>query len=341
MSLELKNVIFDLSSADGVSGEERFAAQYALKYLKNYTDNCYIKNGNVIGNFGNRKNGTPHILIDAHIDQVGLIVTNIYESGFIGFSNVGGIDRRLLPAQQVCIHGKKKLAGVVCSTPPHLSGSDNKINKIEDFYIDTGMSFEAVSNIVEPGDRITFASMPKELLNDRITGPALDDRSGVASILYALELLRNQKYECSFSVTFSAQEELGERGAKIAAFDIDPDIALAVDVSFAYCLGDREYECGKMGQGPMIGISPSLSREISDKLIEISKNENIPYQLEVMNGLTSTNADQFSVNRTGCKACTVSIPLKYMHTPSEIIQIDDVENTGRLIAAYIRSVSNV
>ena len=312
-----------------------------MKYLKNYTDDCFIKNGNVIGNFGNRKNGTPHILIDAHIDQVGLIVTNIYESGFIGFSNVGGIDRRLLPAQQVCIHGKKKLAGVVCSTPPHLSGSDNKINKIEDFYIDTGMSFEAVSNIVEPGDRITFASMPKELLNDRITGPALDDRSGVASILYALELLRNQKYECSFSVTFSAQEELGERGAKIAAFDIDPDIALAVDVSFAYCLGDREYECGKMGQGPMIGISPSLSREISDKLIEISKNENIPYQLEVMNGLTSTNADQFSVNRTGCKACTVSIPLKYMHTPSEIIQIDDVENTGRLIAAYIRSVSNV
>ena len=341
MSLELKNVIFDLSSADGVSGEESCAAQYALKYLKNYTDDCFIKNGNVIGNFGNRKNGTPHILIDAHIDQVGLIVTNIYESGFIGFSNVGGIDRRLLPAQQECIHGKKKLAGVVCSTPPHLSGSDNKINKIEDFYIDTGMSFEAVSNIVEPGDRITFASMPKELLNDRITGPALDDRSGVASILYALELLRNQKYECSFSVTFSAQEELGERGAKIAAFDIDPDIALAVDVSFAYCLGDREYECGKMGQGPMIGISPSLSREISDKLIEISKNENIPYQLEVMNGLTSTNADQFSVNRTGCKACTVSIPLKYMHTPSEIIQIDDVENTGRLIAAYIRSVSNV
>ncbi|MDE6103070.1 MAG: M42 family peptidase, partial [Oscillospiraceae bacterium] len=296
MSLELKNVMFDLSAADGVSGEESCAAQCALKYLKNYTDNCFIKNGNVIGNFGDRKNGTPHILIDAHIDQVGLIVTNIYESGFVGFSNVGGIDRRLLPAQQVCIHGKKKLAGVVCSTPPHLSGSDNKINKIEDFYIDTGMSFEALSNIVEPGDRITFASMPKELLNNRITGPALDDRSGVASILYALELLKNRKYECSFSIVFSAQEELGERGAKIAAFDIDPDIAIAVDVSFAYCLGDREYECGKMGQGTMIGISPSLSREISDNLIEISKNENIPYQLEVMNGLTSTNADQFSVN---------------------------------------------
>lgn len=341
MSLDIKNVLFNLSAADGVSGEEDCAAKYTLKYLQNYTNDCYIKNGNVIGNFGSRKNGIPHILIDAHIDQVGLIVTNIYESGFIGFSNVGGIDRRLLPAQQVCIHGKKEIAGVVCSTPPHLCGSNSKINKIEDFYIDTGMSFLALSDVVEPGDRITFASKPKELLNNRITGPALDDRSGIASILYALELLRNQKYECSFTVVFSVQEELGERGAKIAAFDIAPDIAIAVDVSFAYCLGDREYECGKMGQGPMIGISPSLSREISDKLIEISKDENIPYQLEVMNGLTSTNADQFSVNKTGCKACTVSIPLKYMHTPSEIIQIEDVENTGRLIAAYIRSVSNV
>lgn len=341
MSLDLKNVIFDLSAADGVSGEESCAVQCALKYLKNYTDDCCVKNGNVIGNFGNRKSGTPHILIDAHIDQVGLIVTNIYDSGFIGFSNIGGIDRRLLPAQQVCLHGKKKLAGVICSTPPHLAGSDNKINKIEDFYIDTGMSYEEVSGMVELGDKITFASMPKELLNNRITGPALDDRSGIAAILYSLELLKNEKTDCSFSIVFSSQEELGERGAKIAAFDIDPDIALAVDVSFAYCIGDKEYECGKMGQGPMIGISPSLSREVSDNLIEISKNENIPYQFEVMNGLTSTNADQFSVNRTGCKSCTVSIPLKYMHTPSEIIQIDDVENTGRLIAAYIRSVSNV
>lgn len=341
MSFDIKNIIFELSSADGVSGEENYAAQCALKYLQNYTNDCYIKNGNVIGNFGNRKSGVPHILIDAHIDQVGLIVTNIYKSGFIGFSNVGGIDRRLLPAQQVCIHGKEKLSGVVCSTPPHLSGNDSKINKIEDFYIDIGMSYETLSEIVEPGDRITFDSKPKELLNNRITGPALDDRSGAASILYALELLKDTEYKCSFSVVFSAQEELGERGAKIAAFDINPDIALAVDVSFAYCLGDKEFECGKMGQGPMIGISPSLSREISDKLIEISKDENIPYQPEVMNGLTSTNADQFSVNKTGCKTCTVSIPLKYMHTPSEIIQIEDVENTGRLIAAYIRSVSNV
>ena len=137
---------------------------------------------------------------------------------------------------------------------------------------------------------------------------------------------------------FSTQEELGERGACIGAFDIDPDIALAVDVSFGRVLGDKESESGELGKGPMIGISPSLSREVSNKLIDICKEKNIPWQPEVMSGLTSTNADRFSVNKCGCKACTVSIPLKYMHTPAEIIDTRDVKETGRLLAEYIRSV---
>lgn len=335
--MDLKKTILELSAVCGVSGEEDCACAYALEKLKNYTDDAYIKNGNVIGNFGERKEEVPHILLDAHIDQVGLIVTHIYESGFLGISNIGGIDRRLLPAQQVVIHGMEKLSGVICSTPPHLSDDDKKVNKIDEFFIDTGLSFEQVSKIVSHGDKISFVSPPQELLNNRITGCALDDRCGVASILYALELLKNENYNCSFTVLFSAQEELGERGAAIGAFDINPDIALAVDVSFGRCLGDKEYETGELGKGPMIGISPCLSKEVSDKLQQVSEQENIPYQPEVMNGLTSTNADRFSVNRAGCKACTVSIPLKYMHTPAEIIQTDDVENTGRLIAAYIRS----
>jgi endoglucanase len=138
------------------------------------------------------------------------------------------------------------------------------------------------------------------------------------------------------TVLFSSQEELGERGARIAAFEINPDIAIAVDVSFGYADGETEYECGKLGKGAMIGISPSLSREISDELVETSKACNIPYQLEIMNGLTSTNADRFAVNRCGSKACTVSIPLRYMHTPVEVIDVEDVRMTAELLAAYIR-----
>ena len=124
----------------------------------------------------------------------------------------------------------------------------------------------------------------------------------------------------------------------IACYEINPDIALAVDVSFGYTCGDTEHECGKLGNGAMIGISPSLSREISDALINTAKNNDIPYQLEVMSGLTSTNADRFSVSRNGVKAYTVSIPLRYMHTPVEVIDINDVKLTGRLIAQYLKEV---
>lgn len=338
MSMDLKKTILELSALCGVSGEENGVCKYIYNILKKYTSDCYIKKGNVIGNFGERTENKPHILIDAHIDQVGLIVTHIFESGFLGISNIGGIDRRLLPAQQVCIHGKKDIMGVICSIPPHLSNDEKKVNKIDEFFIDTGFSYEEISKIVFPGDKISFVSEPKELLSNRITGCALDDRSGVGAILYALELLKDEKFNCSFSVLFSAQEELGERGAAIGAFEIDPDISLAVDVSFGRCLGDKEYESGELGKGPMIGISPCLSKEVSAELEKICDEKNIPWQPEVMNGLTSTNADRFSVNRCGSKACTVSIPLKYMHTPVEIIQIDDVENTSRLIAEYIKKL---
>ncbi|MCI8775889.1 MAG: M42 family metallopeptidase [Oscillospiraceae bacterium] len=335
--MDLKKIIFELSEAKGVSGSEENAAQTALKYLKNYTSDCLIKNGNVIGHFGKRSENVPHVMIDAHIDQIGLIVTAITDDGFIKVSNVGGIDRRLLPAQRVVIHGKKDIKAVVSSVPPHLAGAEKgKALKIEDICIDAGMSRDDLLLYVSPGDKISFDTTCRELLNGRITGSALDDRSGVASVLYALELLDMDNLSCSFSVVFSTQEELGERGAKIAAYEINPDIAVAVDVSFAYTCGDKEYECGKLGNGPMIGISPSLSREISEKLIDVCCDKNIPFQREVMHGLTSTNADQFSVNREGCKACTVSVPLKYMHTPSEVIMLEDVRHTGELLAEFLR-----
>lgn len=335
--MNIKEMLSELSMADGVSGSEQNAAEIALKLVKEYTDRCFIdKSGNVVAEFGTRTDDSRHIMIDAHIDQIGLIVTDITENGFIRFGNVGGVDRRLLPAQPVVVHGSEKIKGVVCSVPPHLSGGEKgKAAKIEDMLIDVGMSYDEVSDVIFRGDRITFDTSFKELLDNKVTGCALDDRCGVASVLYALELLKGCETE-SFTVVFSAQEELGERGAKTAVYEINPDIAVAVDVSFAYTQGEKEYKCGKMGKGPMIGVSPSLSKTLSDECIDICKKNNIPYQIEVMNGLTSTNADQFSVNRGGCKAVTVSIPLKYMHTPSEVIKIDDIEYTGKLLAEMLK-----
>lgn len=334
--MNLINTITALSEASGASGYEENAASVALEMLKKYCPDAVIKNGNIIGNFTEFDDKRPSLLIDAHIDQVGFIVTYITDDGFIKVGNLGGIDRRLLPAQQVVVHGKKDIKGIISSVPPHLSNGENAVLSIDDITIDTGMPANELKKIVSCGDSVTFDTKCRKLLGNRITGSALDDRCGIASVLYALDMLKNAETKYNITVLFSTQEELGERGAKIGAYEINPDIAIAVDVSFAYALGENEIKCGFLGKGPMIGISPSLSREISDKLTDAALKNNIPYQLEVMNGLTSTNADRFSVNREGVKACTISIPLRNMHTPVEIIDIEDVKLTAQLIADFVK-----
>lgn len=334
--MDIKKTVVRLSEAAGASGNESMAAELALDMLKKYCPDAEIKNGNVIGKFGKFNESLLSLVLDAHIDQIGMIVTYITDEGFLKIGNLGGIDRRLLPAQQVVIHGKRDIKGVICSVPPHLSSGKSEVISFSDAAVDTGMTKSELEEIVSYGDTITFDVKCRSLIGSRITGGALDDRCGVASILYALELLKDQKTAYNVTVIFSAQEELGERGAAVGAFEINPDIAIAVDVSFAFAKGENEQKCGYLGKGPMIGISPSLSKEISHKLIDTAKNCKIPYQIEVMNGLTSTNADRYSVNREGAESCTVSIPLRNMHTPVEVIDISDVEFTGKLLAEFIK-----
>lgn len=333
--MDIKDKIIALSEAYGAAGDEIPAAELALEMLREYCPDADIINGNVVGKFGTHLAEKPSLVLDAHIDQVGMIVTSITSSGFIKVGNLGGIDRRLLPAQQVVIHGKKDIKGVICSVPPHLSNGDGKVLEIADIAIDTGYSKAELEKIVSLGDSITFDVKCRKLLGNRITGGALDDRCGVAAILHTLELLKNRETAYNVTVIFSAQEELGERGAKIGAFSLAPDIAIAVDVSFAYAQGEDEKKCGYLGKGAMIGISPCLSREISNGLINAAKSAKLSYQLEVMNGLTSTNADRYSSSREGAKACTLSIPLRNMHTPTEVIDVADVVNTAEILAEFI------
>ncbi len=332
--MDLEKTIMSLANADGVSGDETEAAQLALSMLKEYTDDCYIKNGNVIGHLGS-KGVKPHILLDAHIDRIGFVVTYITEDGFLKVSNCGGIDRRLLLAQPVTVLGREKVSGVICAIPPHLEKDESKVPEMEDICIDVGMTKAQAEEKISVGDKVTFAARCEKLLGDRITGAALDDRCGVAAILRAVELVKEKALHSEVTVMFSTQEEVGERGAKIGAFDIDPDVAIAVDVSFALTSDDSEIKCGKQGGGCMIGYSPVLDRELSDRMKSIASEKKLPYQIEVMSGTTGTNADRFSVNKSGAKAVTLSIPLKYMHTSVEVISLSDVENTAQLIAAYL------
>lgn len=334
--MDIKETVRALSEVQGASGNETPAAELALSMLRKYCPDADIVSGNVIGKFGVHTEGKSSLVLDAHIDQVGFIVTYITDDGFVKVGNLGGIDRRLLPAQPVVIHGKRDIKGVICSVPPHLLSGDSEVLSIDEVSVDTGLNAEELRGLVSQGDSITFDVKFRQLAGERVTGGAMDDRCGAAAILRALEMLGSSETRFNVSVIFSTQEELGERGAKIGAFTLDADIALAVDVSFAYAIGEDEQKCGKLGGGPMIGISPSLDRQLSEELIAVSERENIPYQREVMSGLTSTNADQYSVSRGGARACTVSIPLRNMHTPVEVIDLADVENTARLLAQYIK-----
>lgn len=334
--MNIQETLFSLTQAVGVSGDEFGASETACNILKKYAPDAYVDDfGNVIGNIGKRCEGKPHVLIDAHIDQIGFIVTYITETGFLKVSGCGGLDRRLFLAQEVTVFGTKVIKGVITSTPPHLEKDNKSAPEIDDIFIDIGMSKEQAEEIICPGDRAIINTDCVRLLGDRVTSKSIDDRSGVASILYALDKIKEKDLPFSVSVLFSSQEETGERGAKTGGYEINPDIAIAVDVSFAFTSEDSEYKCGKLQEGVMIGIAPSLSRELSNKMITLAKNVKIPYQLEVMNGETGTNADAFSISRNGVKAVTLSIPLKYMHTPVEVVSLKDVEITGDLIAEYL------
>lgn len=334
--MNIKKILEQFCMSDGVSGNETEIANKACGVLENYCRNVRYFKGNVIAEMGSEKEGALNILLDAHMDKVGLQVTDITEKGFVKADGVGGIDARLLPAQRVIIHGKENVKGVVSTLPPHLISGDKKVASVSETIIDTGYSYDELKEIISLGDFISYNMPFKELKGNFVTSPALDDRSGMAAIIYALDILKNENINSKVTVMFSSQEELGEIGAKTGCYEINPDIALEIDVSFASTNDDDPMGCGKFEKGAMIGYSPSLSREISDKLKNLAERNNIPYQIEVMTGLTSTNADQFAVSRGGVKTCTVSIPLRYMHTPSEIISVRDIEYTGKLLAEFIK-----
>lgn len=329
--MDIKETIFKLCELDGASGDEAPVCEHAEKLLRKYTDNVVIKNGGVIAYIGRHDGSRPIAALDAHIDRIGFIVTSV-ENGFAKACCLGGIDTRLLSAQRVTVHGSSDINGVIVSIPPHLKGEGAKVPDKSEIYIDiSGRDSE-----VSAGDSVTFVTAPCELCGSVISAGALDDRCGMAAVLYALDSVDLNTIEYDIAVVFSSQEEIGERGAAMCAYDVDADIAIAVDVSFAYSEGEKRPECGELGKGCMIGISPSLDRELSRKLISIAEKENIPYQKEIMAETTGTNADKYTVTRGGAAGATLSVPIKYMHTPAEVCDINDVISTGKLIAGFLK-----
>ena len=327
----MKELIMQLSSLSRSEDVIEFISRTAEKYgkVRKIGDNIAVEIG--------MTEAKRHIMLDAHYDEIGFIVTGIDGNGFLQVASCGGIDRRTLLGHEVVVHGKSDLRGIICCQPPHLTSSSDykKAPKISEIAIDIGLSAKEAKNNVSVGDYVhLYSGEACELLGGRITGKALDNRAGVAALLKTAELLENKILpDTKVTLLFSAQEELGKRGAVTGAYEIAPDEAIVVDASFNTTPGCNPNECGKMSEGPMIGISPILSKEMAGRL----KNLADKYQLEIMPEETGTDSDVISVTRGGIPTAMLSIPLSYMHTGIEIIDSADVEMTAKLMADYILS----
>jgi endoglucanase len=341
--MQTKETLRLLCEATGVSGDEFPACQIAKNLLAEYigAENITVSPfGNVAGYLHTADN-LPTLLLDAHIDEIGFMVTYIEEDGFVRVGRTGGYDMRAVAAQTVTIWGKKPIKGIVSVLPPHVAKNDGKAMTETDMVIDTGYTKDELATLVALGDMITpdmpFAELPGG--ENRVTAKAIDDRGGVAALLHAAKLLTatdsefaNRKYNILFA--FTSQEETRGAGAVTAAYSGSANYAIAVDASFARAPGTPEKSTRKMGSGVMIGISPALDRGMFERLKQLAQDNHIPYTIEVMPDTTGTNADHIVTVKGGIRCGLLSFPIRNMHMPVELTQISDIEAVGRLIAAY-------
>jgi len=337
----LIKLLEELSSLRGISGYEHLISDKISEYLAPYADEVYKDTlGNVIAVKHSGKENSPRIMIEGHMDEIGLMVKDIDENGFITFCAVGGIDSRILPSLEVTIHGKKDIHGIIGAKPPHLQSADEskKSMKITDMAIDVGMSADEVKKLVNVGDPITMATQPKALYDKYFSAKTLDDRAGICAVINVLKNLKDKKLNVDLYAVCAVCEEVGLRGAICATYGINPDIAVAIDV----CHGitpDNSDDAFKCGDGTVLSTGPNLHPKLYERLLATAKAHDIKIQTSVESGNTGTDAWAIQVSREGIPTGLLSIPLKYMHTCVETLNTDDVFATADVLTHFISELT--
>ncbi|MDY0234503.1 MAG: M42 family metallopeptidase [Gudongella sp.] len=341
--MEVKDFLSMLSNGNGISGFEYRIKDTIIDAFREYSDEIEVDRlGNIIALKKGTGNGKIKIMIAAHMDEIGLMVKAIENNGFLRFTSIGGIDPRTILGQEVMVHGKDSILGVVGSKPPHLQTSEEqkKTIQMEDMIIDLGFTKERVSEIVEIGDTITINRKMIDLLNNRVSGKAMDDRAGLASLYELLKMLHEINHFADIYIVATVQEEVTMSGAFTSSYRVNPDIGIAVDVGFGATPELAKSDSLELGEGPGITLGGNIHPGLRKKLIEVSKEFNIKTQMDVDAGPTGTDARAIQITREGIPALVVSIPLRYMHTSVEVLDLDDVFTTAKLLAFYINSIKN-
>ncbi len=338
--------IYELAKAlcaiPGVSGDEA----RALPQIQSLCGGLFDESGftPVASFYGIRRSKRPDaktVLLDAHLDTIGFIVTQICDGGFLKVASVGRTAEKNLCASEVWIYGKKTIPGVFASKPPHLQqpGESEKKMSLDDLSIDTGLSSEELKKWVRVGTYVGFKAETERLNEEIAVSPSFDDRICAAVHLRALELLGNEDVGVHIAFQFSAREEQGYKGAMTTAYRLDPDLAIVADVGHAYVPGAPERRKAAIaGKGCLLSYSPQTNRAWTEKAEQIAKERGIPIQLLAEPGRTGTNSNAIQTTRNGIPVCLISVPLKNMHTANEVVNLKDALAASRLVAALLREL---
>jgi putative aminopeptidase FrvX len=302
------------------------------------------RHGNVLAVLNPK--GSPRIMLAGHCDQIALMVQHIDDAGFLYVQPMGGWDMQILLGQKLMIWAKAGgVPGVVARKAPHLLTGDerNKVPQFQDIWVDIGAKDRAdAETLITSGDSVTVELSCRELCNGMISGPGLDDKVGVWTVMETLRLLHNQPLKAAVYCVSTVQEEIGLRGATTSAYGIHPTVGIAVDVTHATDTpGNEKKQLGdtKLGAGPVIFRGPNINPHVCERLTAAAKANEIPMQPRGVPRATGTDANAIQLTRDGVAAGLIGIPNRYMHSPVEIVSLQDMDRAAKLLAEFCLSVT--
>ncbi len=346
MNEKNKKYLFDLLECHSPSGYEAPAQAITKAYLHGSCDDISSDiNGNLIAY--KKGSGKYKIMIVGHADEIGFIINYIDDNGYIYVKTLGGFDVNLLPGLRVDIHHEGKIVrGIIGKKPIHmmLGGDDNPKLKIEDLWIDIGAKDKADAlTRVAVGDTITYSSHIEMLGEDFIVSKATDNKVGVYVAAAVMHELAKKKLKADYYAVASVGEETTMKGARTSAYRIEPDIAIAVDVTFTSDIpgaDKRIYGEVGLGKGPTLSLGAALHPAVNNKLIELAKKLDIPVQIEIAPSGTGTDADAIHASKYGTATAVIGIPNRYMHSPNEVVSLSDLDKAVQLLIEFLKSVDD-
>jgi endoglucanase len=335
---DLLPLLKSLISTSGLSGHEAPVRELIDSAWRPLTDELSTSR---LGSLHGLKRGTaaeprPTILFATDMDAIGLMVTSIQE-GFLRVTEIGGLDARVLPGQLVTVHGRRDLPGVIVQPPAHLlpSGAQDGPVPLNNLLVDVGLRPRQVNQQVRNGDLISFAQEPIQMQGETLAGHSLDNRASVAALTLCLDELKTRQHTWDVWAVATSQEEETMGGARTSAFQIRPDLAVAVDVTFGKSPSTPDHQTFPLGKGLTLGWGPNIHPGLYDSFKKVADQFEIPYATEVMPRHSGTDAFGLQVAAHGVPTMVVSIPLRYMHTSVEMVALKDIRRTAHLLSEFI------